>query len=90
MTLEQFLSGVTDRDEVIVDRQGLNSIPAGDIDWIIDIGPAGGKQGGMIVAEGKPEEVAEVKESQTALFLKEKLDEARQNRKNEPLKMQQT
>ncbi|MDD3773140.1 MAG: excinuclease ABC subunit A, partial [Weeksellaceae bacterium] len=59
-------------------------------DWIIDIGPAGGKQGGMIVAEGKPEEVAEVKESQTALFLKEKLDEARQNRKNEPLKMQQT
>ncbi len=38
-------------------------------DHIIDIGPEGGKHGGEIVAQGTPEEVAQVKESFTATFL---------------------
>ena len=42
-------------------------------DWLIDIGPEGGDAGGYIVAEGTPEQVAEVKESYTGQFLKDKL-----------------
>jgi len=39
-------------------------------DWIIDLGPEGGKKGGEIVAEGTPEQVAKVKNSYTGQFLK--------------------
>ncbi|MBZ8119036.1 excinuclease ABC subunit UvrA [Roseovarius sp. LXJ103] len=39
-------------------------------DWIIDIGPEGGDGGGMIVAAGTPEKVAEVAESHTGHYLK--------------------
>ncbi len=42
-------------------------------DWIIDLGPEGGKTGGNIVCEGTPEEVAAVKKSYTGQFLKAKL-----------------
>ncbi len=43
------------------------------VDYIIDIGPEGGKQGGKIMALGTPEEVAEDKKSYTARFLKKEL-----------------
>ena len=39
-------------------------------DYLIDLGPEGGKNGGMIVAEGTPEEVSEIKESYTGQYLK--------------------
>ena len=39
-------------------------------DWIIDMGPEGGDGGGMVVAEGPPELVAECKESYTGKYLK--------------------
>ena len=39
-------------------------------DYIIDIGPEGGQNGGQIVAKGTPEEVAESKKSHTATYLK--------------------
>lgn len=39
-------------------------------DWVIDIGPGAGEEGGKVVAEGTPEKVAENKESKTALYLK--------------------
>ncbi len=39
-------------------------------DWIIDLGPEGGDQGGWIVAEGTPEQVAQVAKSYTGQFLK--------------------
>ena len=39
-------------------------------DYIIDLGPEGGDEGGYIVAKGTPEEVASVKESYTGMFLK--------------------
>ncbi len=42
-------------------------------DYIIDIGPEGGKGGGEVVAKGTPEEVAKNKKSYTAKFLKKEL-----------------
>ena len=39
-------------------------------DWIIDIGPEGGKDGGSIVAQGTPEDIMAVKESYTGQYLK--------------------
>ena len=40
------------------------------VDHIIDLGPEGGDKGGMIVAQGTPEDVAEVKGSYTGKYLK--------------------
>jgi excinuclease ABC subunit A len=40
-------------------------------DWIIDMGPEGGKRGGMVVAEGTPKDIVKIKESLTAKYLKE-------------------
>ena len=42
-------------------------------DHVIDLGPEGGKNGGMVLAEGTPEEVVQSKASFTAQYLKEKL-----------------
>ncbi|WP_343486476.1 excinuclease ABC subunit UvrA [Allomuricauda sp. d1] len=42
-------------------------------DYIIDLGPEGGENGGHLVAEGTPEEVMQSKESHTARYLKEKI-----------------
>lgn len=53
---------------VIVIEHNLDVIKTAD--YIIDIGPEGGDGGGRIVAKGTPEEVAKVKESYTAKYLK--------------------
>ncbi len=42
-------------------------------DWIIDLGPEGGINGGAIVTEGTPEYIAQQKKSHTGRFLKTKL-----------------
>jgi excinuclease ABC subunit A len=42
-------------------------------DYIIDMGPEGGREGGMVVAKGTPEEIVQVKESYTGQYLKELL-----------------
>ena len=39
-------------------------------DWIIDMGPEGGRDGGRIVAEGTPEDIMQVKESYTGYYLR--------------------
>jgi len=39
-------------------------------DYIIDLGPEGGDGGGLVVAEGTPEQVAKVPESYTGQYLK--------------------
>lgn len=39
-------------------------------DWVIDLGPEGGDRGGMLVAEGTPEEISTIKKSYTGKFLK--------------------
>lgn len=43
-------------------------------DWIIDMGPEGGSSGGTVIAEGTPEQVAQVKGSHTGAFLAEILN----------------
>jgi excinuclease ABC subunit A len=40
-------------------------------DWIIDLGPEGGEEGGYIVAEGKPSQIAKNRKSFTGKYLKE-------------------
>jgi excinuclease ABC subunit A len=40
-------------------------------DWIIDLGPEGGAAGGRLVAQGTPEQVAQVAGSTTGRFLRE-------------------
>ena len=42
-------------------------------DWLIDMGPEGGSGGGLVVAEGTPEDVARVEASHTGHFLRELL-----------------
>ncbi|PHN02868.1 excinuclease ABC subunit UvrA [Flavilitoribacter nigricans] len=42
-------------------------------DWVIDLGPEGGKNGGHLVFQGRPEELIKVEESYTGKFLQEKL-----------------
>ena len=39
-------------------------------DYIIDLGPRGGDEGGEIIAQGTPEEVAKIKQSYTGMYLK--------------------
>ncbi len=62
-------------NSVIVIEHNLDVIKTAD--WIIDIGPEGGDGGGQIVAEGSPEQVAEVPESHTGRYLKEMLSARR-------------
>ena len=42
-------------------------------DYIIDLGPEGGDKGGTVIAKGTPEEIAEVKDSYTGIYLKKLL-----------------
>ncbi|MCU0900184.1 MAG: excinuclease ABC subunit UvrA [Cypionkella sp.] len=56
---------------VIVIEHNLDVIKTAD--WIIDIGPEGGDGGGMVVAEGTPEDVAKVEASHTGRYLKDML-----------------
>ena len=56
---------------IIVIEHNLDMIKCAD--YIIDIGPDGGKNGGMVVATGTPEEVAKNKKSVTGKYLKDKL-----------------
>ncbi|HEC69697.1 MAG TPA: excinuclease ABC subunit UvrA [Candidatus Omnitrophica bacterium] len=58
---------------VVVIEHNLEVIKCAD--YIIDLGPEGGEEGGYLVACGSPEEVAKVKTSYTGRFLREKLEE---------------
>ena len=54
---------------VVVIEHNLDVVKTAD--WIVDLGPEGGSGGGLIVAQGTPEEVALVKGSHTGHFLKD-------------------
>lgn len=54
---------------VVVIEHNLDVVKVAD--YIVDLGPDGGDRGGTIVAEGTPEQVAQVKESYTGQFLKD-------------------
>jgi excinuclease ABC subunit A len=56
---------------VLVIEHNLDVIKSAD--WLIDLGPEGGDEGGRIVADGPPEAVAAVSESYTGKFLREVL-----------------
>ena len=45
-------------------------------DWILDLGPEGGDGGGMVIAKGTPEQVCEVKQSYTGMYLKPMLNKS--------------
>ena len=62
---------VDEGNTVVVIEHNLDVIKQAD--HIIDLGPEGGDEGGRIVCEGTPEEVAEIKESKTGQYLKRML-----------------
>lgn len=57
---------------VVVIEHNLDVIKTAD--WVIDLGPEGGSGGGQIIAEGTPEDVAEMPQSHTGRFLKPLLE----------------
>ncbi len=59
-------------NSVLVIEHNLDIIKTAD--YLIDLGPEGGDEGGTLVCEGTPEEVAKVKRSYTGQFLKKVLD----------------
>ncbi len=66
------LQTLVDRgNTVLVIEHNLDVIKT--TDWIIDLGPEGGENGGKILATGTPENIAKIKHSHTGLFLKEVL-----------------
>ena len=66
------LSRLVDQgNTVLVIEHNLDVIKTAD--WIIDLGPEGGSGGGMVVAEGTPEDVAQVESSHTGRFLRDML-----------------
>ena len=56
---------------VVVIEHNLDVIKTAD--WVVDLGPEGGNEGGYIVAEGRPEDVVLVPESHTGYYLKAEL-----------------
>jgi len=68
--LLQVLQRLVDNgNTVVVIEHNLDVIKSSD--WVIDLGPEGGGGGGEIVAQGTPEEIAEVPQSYTGKFLRE-------------------
>ena len=63
------LHSLVDRgNTVVVIEHNLDVIKTAD--WVIDLGPEGGPGGGLVVAEGTPEDVAAAGESHTGRFLR--------------------
>lgn len=70
--LLQVLNTLVDRgNTVLVIEHNMDVIKTAD--WIIDLGPEGGDEGGRVIATGTPEQIAKVPESYTGRFLKAEL-----------------
>jgi excinuclease ABC subunit A len=69
--LDAFNALIENGHSVIVIEHNLEVIKCSD--WVIDLGPEGGKEGGNIVFEGTPEDMLKCPESYTGKFLAEKL-----------------
>jgi len=68
----QIIKSLTDKDNtVIIIEHNLEIIRYAD--WIIDMGPEGGKNGGQILFKGRPEDLIKEEKSHTAVYLKEYL-----------------
>ena len=62
------LQGLVDADNTVaIVEHDMREVA--QVDWVIDLGLGAGEEGGKIVAEGTPREVAKVKDSLTAPFL---------------------
>lgn len=73
--LLEILHSLRDKgNTVVVIEHNLDVVKTAD--WVIDLGPEGGAGGGLIIAEGTPEQVAQVEASFTGQFLKSMLQVA--------------
>ena len=71
------LQGLVDKgNSVVVIEHNLDVIA--NADWVIDMGPEGGRGGGTIVATGTPEKIARTEGSYTGRFLAPMLARARE------------
>ena len=76
------LSRLVDQgNTVLVIEHNLDVIKTAD--WLIDLGPEGGSGGGLVVAEGSPEDVATVDASHTGRFLRPMLSRPAPGRRHE-------
>ncbi|WP_194785691.1 excinuclease ABC subunit UvrA [Actinomyces haliotis] len=76
--LLEVLQGLVDKgNSVVVIEHNLDVIA--NADYVIDMGPEGGKGGGTVVATGTPEQIAAVPESYTGQFLAPVLERAREH-----------
>jgi excinuclease ABC subunit A len=69
--LDSFNALIARGHSIIIIEHNLDVIKCAD--WVIDLGPEGGKDGGKVVFEGTPEDLIKAKESHTGQALKEKL-----------------
>lgn len=69
--LESFKRLIAKGHSIVVIEHNVDVIKCAD--WIVDIGPEGGKKGGNVVCAGTPETICKCKKSYTGQFLKEKL-----------------
>jgi len=68
--LLQVLYALVDKgNTVIIIEHNMDIIKCAD--WVIDLGPGGGRRGGEVVAEGAPRDLVKLKASETGQFLKE-------------------
>ena len=65
------------RDGINVSEWHAGGMPPSEhVDWVIDLGPGGGVNGGRIIAEGPPERIAGVAVSATGQYLRPMLERA--------------
>ncbi|GAB4326845.1 MAG: excinuclease ABC subunit UvrA [Bacteroidales bacterium] len=69
--LKSFDALIENGHTVIVVEHNMDVVKYAD--WVIDLGPDGGEQGGYVTGAGTPEELAQTRDSYTARFLKPKL-----------------
>ena len=69
--LTSFNALISRGHSIIIIEHNLDVIKCAD--WVIDLGPEGGKDGGRILFEGKPEDLVNIPESYTGAALKDKL-----------------
>ena len=69
--LKSFYSLISNGHSIICIEHNLDVIKCAD--WIIDLGPGGGKDGGKLIFSGTPEKIIECKKSATGKYLKNKI-----------------
>lgn len=69
--LDAFNALIAQGHSLIIIEHNMDVVKCAD--WVIDLGPEGGQNGGHLVFEGTPEQMAKSKTSSTGMYLKEKL-----------------